>query len=274
MKVPSVVIVAAMKDEVEPLIGKLDDRQPRLRLEDVEGVDGIEGRIAGWDCLVVWCGVGKAAASRTSANLLEQFSTAPEHAFVVGLAGGLDPDLESGDVIEPARVVVLAGASLGGCDDSEVEPEQPVVRKRLQKPPKTIELNETTGPTLVTAPQMIAGAADKAALWTTLDRSPSAAVDMETFWVLEPLQRAGSRVHAVRSISDTAGEELPDFLSSTKVDGSIDRVAVVRSALVRPWWWPALMRLRARMKTGAAALAERVVQRLGELEGGPSGGLQ
>ncbi len=257
---PSIVIIAAMKEEVAPLVRKLEQRRPTTL-----GVAGVEGIMAGLGCLVVWCGVGRTAAGRTARALLDQLDGVVEHTFVVGLAGGLDPSLEPGALVEPGRVVALSGEPRGLGDG---EPQHPVIRKRLQKQLRTKDLSNASGPTLVTAPALISATADKAELWESIDRARHAVVDMETYWLLEPLAQSATELHVIRSVSDTADEELPAFLATTSADGGIDRLAVVRSALVRPSSWPVLLRLQSRMKAGAEALAGRLEERLVELGGG------
>ena len=260
---PFVVVAAAMREELAPLVRRLESvRRTSGRLA------GVEGTLRGVRCLVVWSGVGEQAAKRSAAMLLDELDAVPDHAFVVGLAGALDPDLEVGAVVEPGRVVMARAmeetpaAQSSAIRDRVLEPEEASTRKLFQTVGATMELNNP-GPILVSSSRLLPSAIDKGALWQVVGRERGALVDMETYWFLEPFQAAGTRVHALRSISDAATEDLPPFLATPpSADGRVDRLGVVAKAVRQPTTWSSLLRLRRRLRDGAGKLALRMEEKL------------
>jgi adenosylhomocysteine nucleosidase len=67
------------------------------------GFDYWRGRLEGHDCVVARCGMGKVSAAAGVQRLIDQFSIS--RLVVCGLAGGLQPDLNIGDVVVGERFV-------------------------------------------------------------------------------------------------------------------------------------------------------------------------
>jgi adenosylhomocysteine nucleosidase len=67
------------------------------------GFDYWLGRLEGHDCVVARCGMGKVSAAAGVQRLIDQFSIS--RLVVCGLAGGLQPDLNIGDVVVGERFV-------------------------------------------------------------------------------------------------------------------------------------------------------------------------
>lgn len=141
-----------------------------------------EGRVAGRR--VAWCvaGVGRDRAARAARLLIDGHR--PGLLVAAGFAGGLDPALARGSVIEPAAVRVETDSA-------------PRIALAAPRP---------GGPTLVTADRIVHTPAAKAALAAA---TGAAAVDMETHAVAEVARAAGLPCRAVRVISDAADDELP-----------------------------------------------------------------
>ena len=57
----------------------------------------MEGSIKGKKCIVVKCGVGKVNAARATQILIDKYE--PDYIINIGVAGGLNPMLEIGDVV-------------------------------------------------------------------------------------------------------------------------------------------------------------------------------
>jgi adenosylhomocysteine nucleosidase len=92
-------ILGAMQPEVRGLVDA-------MRVESSgrgAGFDYWQGSLAGCDCVVARCGMGKVSAAAGVQRLIDQFAISA--LVVCGLAGGLSPGLEIGDVVVGERFV-------------------------------------------------------------------------------------------------------------------------------------------------------------------------
>jgi adenosylhomocysteine nucleosidase len=98
-KMQRVGILGAMEPEVRGLVDAMD-------VEDhgrSAGFDYWLGRLAGRDCVVARCGMGKVSAAAGVQRLIDQFAI--DSLAVCGLAGGLRNGLNVGDVVVGQRFV-------------------------------------------------------------------------------------------------------------------------------------------------------------------------
>jgi adenosylhomocysteine nucleosidase len=86
-------VLGAFQQEVGLLKGILTDVQTR----QIEGIEFISGRIGTEPIVLAWTGVGKVNAAMTTTLLLEHFQ--PARVIFTGIAGGVDPNLEPGDIV-------------------------------------------------------------------------------------------------------------------------------------------------------------------------------
>jgi adenosylhomocysteine nucleosidase len=149
---------------------------------EAAGLTFHEGRIGGGR--VAWCvaGVGREAA-RLAARLIVD-GHRPRLLVSAGFAGGLDPGLARGAVVEPALV-------RGELPTSE---------------PLPLVAPGQAGGAIVTVDRIVRTPTEKAALAAA---TGAAVVDMETLAVAEVARDAGLPCRAIRVISDAAGDELP-----------------------------------------------------------------
>jgi adenosylhomocysteine nucleosidase len=95
------------------MIGLLGAMEPEVRgLVDAmsveangrgAGFDYWQGKLAGQDCVVARCGMGKVSAAAGVQRLIDQFAVSS--VVVCGLAGALQPHMEIGDVVVGERFV-------------------------------------------------------------------------------------------------------------------------------------------------------------------------
>jgi adenosylhomocysteine nucleosidase len=145
-----------------------------------------------------------------------------------GVAGGLDPDLRSGDVVVAAEIV--AGAA----------------RWQVVSRPESAlaSLQDAHGPRIVSAAlagteDFVLGQAGKAALWA---RTGAAAVDMESHIAAAYAEENNLPFAAVRVISDPASRGLPRLaIDALKPDGQVDIWKVLRGIARNPMAIPALV---------------------------------
>ncbi len=90
---PLLAVLGAFQQEVGLLKGMLTDVQVR----QIEGIEFISGRIGAEPVVLAWTGVGKVNTAMTTTLLLEHFR--PTRVIFTGIAGGIDPNLEPGDIV-------------------------------------------------------------------------------------------------------------------------------------------------------------------------------
>jgi len=90
---PPLAVLGAVYPEVTLLRSMLTDTQTR----QIEGIEFISGRLGAQPVVLAWTGVGKVNAAMTATLLLEHFR--PERVLFTGIAGGVDPNLEPGDIV-------------------------------------------------------------------------------------------------------------------------------------------------------------------------------
>jgi len=173
-------------------------------------------------------GIGMRAAARCTEALLAQAS--PDWVVVVGIAGGIGPEVGIGDLIVPASV-------------------------------RNLETGDTLRPAPLAGPvpRGVLGSRDR------LLESPSearslqemglVAIDMETAAVAGVCDARGCRWSVFRAISDRADDGTTDaaVFGLAAPDGTPDLAAVARFVLRRPARIPQLVRLAR-----GAAIAARV----------------
>jgi adenosylhomocysteine nucleosidase len=67
----------------------------------IEGIEFVSGRIGAEPVVLAWTGVGKVNTAMTTTLLLEHFH--PKQVIFTGIAGGVDPNLEPGDIVIAGR---------------------------------------------------------------------------------------------------------------------------------------------------------------------------
>ena len=126
-----------------------------------------------------------------------------------GIAGGLDPAIQSGDLLIPNRVVLPGGQEL------------PLAAKLVAEPENL---------RIAGADRVIASVGQKAAL---ANQTQAAAVDMETHRVAVVAERANIPCLAVRAVSDPASRALPGLASDALGEDGRPRLTQVMLGLLR-----------------------------------------
>lgn len=236
MSRPPLVIAAAIGLELRPLLRRLEGVHP-----DAELGRGVwRASIGGRSLLIVRGGIGPVRALGTARQLLSRLGKA-DGILNVGIAGGLDSDLQIGQVCVPANGADPAGAS------------------RWSAAPALLELlGGGTGHQAVTIPKPAWTAQAKAAL---RNATGAALCEMEgTAWA-ETARSHGLPFGSIRAISDTADSDLPDL--GRLGDPSAPLSSLWRLAQPRVWW--ALPALARNAKTAAEAAAVFLVSSLSRL---------
>ena len=196
--------------------------------------------------LVAVSGMGGAAAVGAAGALVDAGATA---LVSWGLAGGLDPRLQSGTICLPSVVVSRDGATFA----TDVHWREILAAAISQ------HLRVVSG-TLLTSAAAIEDVAAKAAAFA---ETGAVAVDMESAGVAQIAASKRLPFVAVRAIVDTAGDTLPPAVLAAGTEGRM-RFARLLFGIVRsPREIAAVMRLAQRYRAASRALG--AVARTGAL---------
>jgi adenosylhomocysteine nucleosidase len=198
---------------------------------------GIVGaRIGETDVVIAATGDGAERASQKATEFCER--TRPLAIVGAGIAGALSPGLEAGMIVASRHIEDLDGAAPA--------PDKGLLARAVCAGARAA--------TLVTVRTPITAAEEKRRLAASFE--DPCAVDMESAAWARVAAAHGIPYVVVRSISDQADEDLPDYLAAcVGENGSIRRSAVVARALARPSRIPGLVRLRRRTLESAAKLS-------------------
>jgi adenosylhomocysteine nucleosidase len=217
------LILTAISEELD--IGAILRRASRVRYP-WRGAVG--ARVGETEVVIAATGDGAMRAAAAAASLCDRMR--PLAVVGAGIGGALSPDLGSGAIVAAHRVRDSSG-------------DAPAPDARLLS--RALEAGAAAG-TLLTVAHPVTAAVEKRRLAAFLE-GPSA-VDMESAAWARVAASRGIPYLVVRSISDRADEDLPDYLVACMgEDGAIRRGAVVARALARPARIPALFRLRRRV---------------------------
>lgn len=156
---PTVAVLGALASEVTVLQSLLTE----VRSQQIEGIDFVTGRIGTEPVVLAWTGVGKVNAAMTATLLLEHFK--PRQVLFTGIAGGLDPHLEPGDIVIAKQTAYhdMGTLSSGGIDYGGV-------KSRLSGEPNPVFF--PADPMLLAAAQRAAGEAALGAVGLRTGRRP------------------------------------------------------------------------------------------------------
>jgi adenosylhomocysteine nucleosidase len=229
---------------VSPLPAELAAVRAMTVIERIAG--GLAfGRLGGAPVVLASTGDGAPAAARGLAALLAAASV--DRLLVLGVAGGLSPDLAPGDLLAARRVV----------EDGRAAP-----------PPDAGWLaaaiaGGAVAGTAVTTARILVTPAEKRAVLRSLAASGAAGpatVDLESATYARLAAERGIPYLVVRAVIDAAGEPLPlDFNRARGAGGGVMAARVIGMALARPRVWGALADLRRRLRSGARGLARLAV---------------
>ena len=178
-----------------------------------------EARIAAGPGKTVICSSSDPAQLRV---LLKYFNpTTIRGVISFGVAGGLDPNLHSGDIVVATEVIAGNVRWLAGADFSaSLVGDADVGDKRVIRGG------------LVGVEKVVGARAGKEALRSA---TGACAVDMESHIAAEYAEKVGLPFAAIRVISDPATRALPEIATAAiKPDGNIDFVKVLRGLARNP----------------------------------------
>lgn len=218
----TLAVLGAFEQEVSLLGEMLTAAESR----SIEGITFTSGRLDGRPIVLAWTGVGKVNAAMTTTLLLEHFR--PARVILTGIAGGVDPNLQPGDIVIAEQtahhdmgILWSDGIEHGGVKNrltgdtnpiffpadpnllavarraAERATLEPVSRKTGEKPPRIVCGTVVTGDTFVASENACAEFAEKLG---------ANAVEMEGAAVAQVCYQRGVGCLIIRSIADKADE--------------------------------------------------------------------
>jgi adenosylhomocysteine nucleosidase len=186
------------------------------------------------DVSLLITGIGQKNAGKTAGDFLQMNS--PSQVFTCGFAGGLDPNLQIGDIVFLTADLLL--------DKSLVQAGA--------KPAN-----------FYCAPHVATTAAEKAELRRTTGMS---AVEMESAAIIKVCSERGIPCAIVRVISDAAQDDLPlNFNELSNPDQSLNHGKLAWAIAKSPGKIPALLRLQKNCRFASEQLA-RVLKQIIDLK--------
>ena len=232
-----VLVTFAVEAEFAPWRRRHSFKRAEIVIPNHQGKGDVvyRGRMEGADLDVYLTGIGW---SGVKAGLYHMMSNKPDLCITAGLAGGLKPELRSGEIVAAREVFLLNG---GG-----------KVRSRRS----LVKLAEESGATVVesflTNTQVVSQAEFKRSMAEFGD-----VVEMESFHIMTMTSGPQIPSIAIRAISDTADEDLPlDFGRAIGADGQLSFRQLLLQAGRYPHKIPAIMSFGKRSEQAARNLAE------------------
>ncbi len=202
-----------------------------LRPAAGESVWSHAGTVGDWSVTTLVTGMGPTLGREAATRAL---GAGPlDHVMVMGIAGGLDPDLPVGSLMVPSRVQLYP--------DGPEYTSHPI-------PPR-----QASGGLMTTE-----GLFDDDDVWRPILERGFGAVDMEAAGVAEMCEAAGVEWSVYRGISDRPDEHIVDqaVFWLSKPDGSADPVALAKYLARDPRRAKALAHLNRCMQTAARLAAD------------------
>jgi len=221
-----VAVLAPMKPELKAIVKSFG-----LRPSPEDPVFSHTGSAGSWGVAALVTGMGPALARDATRKALA--AGAFDHVMVIGIAGGLGPDLPVGSLMVPSRV--------------QLYPEGPELHAH-PIPPRVAD-----GSLMTTD-----GLFDDDKVWGPILEQGFGAVDMEAAGVAEVCEDAGVAWSVYRGISDRPDEHIVDqaVFSLSKPDGSADPVALAKYLARDPRRAKALAHLNRCMQEAASLAAD------------------
>lgn len=197
-------IIGAMDEEIELLLGDLQDRQDITH----PGVTLHRGTLDGVPVLVTRGGIGKVNAAMTTTYLLVEGAT---RVIFTGVAGGVHPDLRVGDIVVSTDLVQHdVDVTPLGYEPGTVPGETPAwhaddtLRDIAMQAAQDVEGVNVIAGRVASGDQFIASREGVQRLWKTY---AAACAEMEGAAVAQVCAKAGVPFVVIRSISDTADHD-------------------------------------------------------------------
>ena len=240
-----VAILGAFDEEVAILEGQLVNP----RMHTIEGIQFLTGTLNGQNVVIARTGVAKVNAAMTATLAIQHFR--PNRVIFTGVAGGLNPDLQIGDIVIAQKT---AQHDLGRLESAEIEntgvrnpingkrnpvffPADPELLRITEIALADIKLNPFQTPQGQRHPRIIRGTVVTGDIFVAFDAKKTAlhknlgadAVEMEGAAVAQICWQQNVPCLVIRSLSDNAGANASaDFKKYYKIAARNSATLVTR----------------------------------------------
>jgi len=216
MQDAKIAIVAAMEREVGPLVKSW----PTVTKQH----EGRSFKFFEKSPVVLVCGgIGSEAARRAAEAVINLYH--PATIVSAGFAGGLDAKLQTGDMLMPRHIIDARDSS---------------------------RTDSGAGEGVLITYESVADVEQKAKLANSYGAH---AVDMEAAAVTRSAEAHGIKFLAYKVISDEHDSPLPPIMRFVK-SGQFNTVGFVAHVAIRPWLWPAVIKLARNSAVASKVLSE------------------
>ena len=212
-------IIAAMPGELKQLVGGWPHSTRK-------GIHFWAQRNEEDEWIAACAGAGQAAATRAFAAIEDGGPI--DLVFSIGWAGALRAEIGSGSAHNVAGVIDVRTGERFHCDAGAGDLW------------------------LVTTPK-VASHAEKRRLASTYD---AALVDMEAAAIARLAAMREIPFYCIKGVSDGFNDRLPDFNPFLTSDGRFRLIPFALLSLVRPWYWPALLRMGENSRRASQSIVE------------------
>ena len=220
-------IIAAMPGELKPLVGGWPHSTRN-------GIHFWAQRTEEEEWIAACAGAGQTAATRAFAGIEDGGPI--DLVFSIGWAGALRPEIAIGSAHNVAGVIDVRTGERFHCEAG-------------------------AGNLWLATGAKVADRAEKHRLAATYD---AALVDMEAAAIARLAAMRSIPFYAIKGVSDGFNDRLPDFNPFLTADGHFRLVPFALSSFVRPWYWPALLRMGENSKRASQSIVEALREFLDE----------
>ena len=215
-------IIAAMPGELKPLVRNWPHSSR-------SGIEFWAQRTEEEEWIAACSGAGQPAATRAFAAIEEGGPI--DLVFSIGWAGALRAEIAPGTAHNAAGVIDVRTGERFRCDAGAGD------------------LWLATSPAVVNAQE-------KRRLASAYN---AALVDMEAAAIARLAAMRGIPFYAIKGVSDALTDRLPDFNRFLTPAGQFHLARFTLFATFRPWYWPALLRMRENSKRASQSIAESLL---------------
>ncbi|MGA3132073.1 MAG: nucleoside phosphorylase [Terracidiphilus sp.] len=225
-----VAIIAAMPGELKPLVKYAGPAGASWPHSTRNGIHFWAQRNAEEEWIAACAGAGQAAATRAFAAIEDGGPI--DLVFSVGWAGALRPEIAAGSAHNVAGVIDVRTGERFRCDAGAGQHW------------------------LATSPT-VAPYSEKCRLTSAYQ---AALVDMEAAAIARLAAMRGIPFYSIKGVSDALTDRLPDFNRFLTPTGQFQLARFTFFAILRPWYWPALLKMGENSKRASQSIAELLIE--------------
>ncbi len=210
----------------------------RREIHDIEDATGLHPPV---DFRVI--GVGPERSGSTLVTILQRKESNVDGVLVLGVAGGVDPDLETGDLLLADRYALQNGAAQGA--GQAIRPDAGMFQS-AQQAALNLSVPVFDGGSL-TVDHLVVDPQEREELRTQYQIH---SVNMEDYRAAEAARQSGVPFLSVRVVLDTASQSLPGYLPGL----ARSPYKVMTNVLLMPWRIPTMLRLKKQLHLCQAVL--------------------